>query len=445
MKKRIIIIILFISFTAPAQTISGNLKNHAGQQISLTGFNYYKNYELANASVDSLGNFVLNYPKEYKGMAILKTQDKSSIVFVLVEPTIYLKGNHLTETDSLQFTNSLENNIFVKYAKEQRFRGNAVSALDFLDPLYQNQLLFAKQKKFLKKIKKEQARLQKEDMKFFSNLPHHSYARWFIPHRKFIHEMPIIVRRKTEKIPNAINQFRNIDFNNTNFKTSGLFKEVVEGHYLLLENMGQSLDSMYVQMNLSSTYLINNLQKDEVLLNEVSAQLFDYFEKRSLFKASEYLSVTLLNQNQLRLNDHLIGKLEGYRKLKVGAIAPDIQLTTTKKLSDIQRPKLVIFGASWCLKCKTDTKEIFKLYDTWKAKNIEIVYISIDTAEQEFEAAYGNMPWKTYCDFKGWATQAAKDYYISGTPSYFLLDVNNKILVRPNTVLHANVWIERKL
>ena len=42
-------------------------------------------------------------------------------------------------------------------------------------------------------------------------------------------------------------------------------------------------------------------------------------------------------------------------------------------------------------------------------------------------------------------TPAAKDYYITGTPTYFLLDENNKILARPNSVEHANVLIDFRL
>ncbi|MFI1770625.1 peroxiredoxin family protein [Thalassobellus citreus] len=441
MKKTIIIFTLLSSVITTAQAIKGTLKQQIGQQISLTGFNYYETIELAKDTIDAAGNFTLNYPKNYKGMGILKTQDKSKLVFVLTKPDINLTGNHLLETDSLQFTNSYENKNFMQYAKQQGLRGNALSALEFLLPLYKNTPLLATQKKFLKTITKEQIRLQKEDDSFVSNLDNNSYVRWFIPYRKLVQEMPIIVRKKTEQIPQAITQFRNIDFNHPNFKTSGLFKEVIEGHYLLLENMGQSLDSMYVQMNLSSQYLIDNLKNNDSLLNIVSSKLFKYLEKRSLYKASEYLSLSLLNNNQCSLTDDLAAKLESYRKMKVGNIAPDILLENNTKLSDLKSNKLVVFGASWCPTCKKDALELLKHYDAWQTKNLNIIYISIDTDEKAFKLAYANTPWQMYCDFNGWNTQAAKDYHVTGTPSYFLLDKNNKIIKRPVSVKHADVLI----
>jgi peroxiredoxin len=432
------------SVLTTAQTLTGNLKNHAGQQINLTGLNYYQAIELAKDTIDAAGNFTLNYPKNYMGMGILKTQDNNSLVLMLTEPNIQLKGTHVTEADSLVYSNSNNNTLFLNYAKARGIREAAWVALKYLQPLYQNQKELQNQTQLANQITTEITRLEQKDTDFLKQLDANSYLHWFIPMRTLVNEMPKTYNRYTERIPQNIQQFRSIDFKHPNFKTSGLFKELIEGHYMLLENMGQSIDSINVQMNLSTKHLINNLQENDSLLNKVSNNLFNYFEKRSLFTASEYLSVSLLTNNQCALTEDLAAKLESYRKMKVGNIAPDI-LLNNNKLSDVKTNKLVVFGASWCPNCKTEALELLKHYDAWKTKNVEIIYISIDTDKTAYETAYKNAPWQTYCDFKGWQTQAAKDYYITGTPSYFLLDADNKILVRPNSVAHANAWITQKL
>ena len=449
MKKVSILITLLCTLITTAQTLTGTLKHHAGQQVTLTGFNYYQTTELAKDTIDANGNFTLNYPKEYKGMGVLNTQDNNSLVLMLTEPNIQLKGTHVTEADSLVYSNSNNNTLFLNYAKARGIREAAWVALKYLQPLYQDQKELQNQTQLANQITTEITRLEQKDTDFLKQLDANSYLRWFIPMRTLVNEMPKTYNRYTERIPQNIQQFRSIDFNHPNFKTSGLFKELIEGHYMLLENMGQSLDSSNVQMNLSTKYLIDNLQKNDSLLNTVSNNLFNYFEKRSLFKASEYLSISLLTNSQCSLTEDLTAKLESYRKMKVGNIAPDIefksQKSKVKSLYDIKTNKLVVFGASWCPNCKAEALELLKHYDAWKAKNVEIVYISIDTDKTAFEEAYKNAPWQTHCDFKGWDSTAAKDYHITGTPSYFLLDENNKILVRPNTVLHANVWITEKL
>lgn len=449
MKKVSILITLLCTLITTAQTLTGTLKHHAGQQVTLTGFNYYQTTELAKDTINANGNFTLNYPKEYKGMGVLNTQDNNSLVLMLTEPNIQLIGTHVTEADSLVYSNSNNNTFFLNYAKARGIREAAWVALKYLQPLYQDQKELQNQTQLANQITTEITRLEQKDTDFLKQLDSDSYLRWFIPMRTLVNDMPKTYNRYTERIPQNIQQFRSIDFKHPNFKTSGLFKELIEGHYMLLENMGQSLDSSNVQMNLSTKYLIDNLQKNDSLLNKVSNNLFNYFEKRSLFTASEYLSISLLTNSQCSLTEDLTSKLESYRKMKVGNIAPDIefksQKSKVKSLYDIKTNKLVVFGASWCPNCKAEALELLKLYDAWKAKNVEIIYISIDTDKTAFEEAYKNAPWQTHCDFKGWDTQAAKDYYITGTPSYFLLDENNKILVRPNTVLHANVWITEKL
>jgi thiol-disulfide isomerase/thioredoxin len=443
------IVFLFLSllsfFLTTAQTINANLKHHAGQQISLTGFNYYQPIELAKDTIDASGNYTLNYPKDYKGMGVLNTQDNNSLVLMLTEPSIQLKGTHITEADSLVYSNSNNNTLFLNYAKARGIREAAWVALKYLQPLYQDQKELHNQTELASQITKEITRLEQKDTDFIKQLEDNSYLRWFIPMRTLVNEMPKTYNKYTERIPQNIKQFRSIDFKHPNFKTSGLFKDLIEGHYMLLENMGQSLDSSNVQMNLSTKYLVDNLKDNNVLLNDVCGQLYNYFEKRSLFKASEYLSLTLLNDNQCSLNDDLAAKLESYRKLKVGATAPDILFDNNQKLSEIKTNKLLVFGASWCPNCKTEALELSKHYDTWKTKNVEIVYISIDTDKAAFVTAYKNAPWQTHCDYKGWDTQAALDYHITGTPSCFLLDENNTILLRPNNVDHANAWISQKL
>ena len=445
MKYIILTVVLSTSLALHCQTLNGTLEQHAGQQISLTGFHYYQSLELSKTIADSLGHFSLHYPKEYTGMAVLKTQDNSSFVVALTTQHIRLKGTHLKEPDSMVFENSTDNTNFMHYAKTQGVYANAASAWNYLEQLYQKEPLFNRQNRIKSTIVKEQQRLKTEDEDFIANLDKTSYVRWFIPYRKLLQEMPSVAKKEPQRIPELLQQFRTTNFNHPHFKTSGLFKELIEGHYMLLENMGQPLDSVYNQMNISTQHLIDNLQTNDSLLNAVGDQLFNYLEKRSLFKASEYLSVSLLNNIQCALEANLIAKLESYRKLKVGAIAPDISIQNTSKLSAIKTNKLVVFGASWCPTCKKDTSELLKYYTNWKAKNIEIVYISIDTDKTAFESAYKSMPWQSYCDYKGWETQAAKDYYISGTPSYFLLEATNKILLRPNSLAHANAWIVQNL
>jgi len=443
-KKLTLIALIFTLQQTTAQTITGILKHHAGQELSLVGFNNYKTVELAKTQTDSLGNFTLNYPKAYKGMALLKSQDKNSLVLLLNQTFTNIKGTHISETDSLQL-NATENKLFFNYATGQGYLTNALNAWKYLDKLYNTQALFKKQETAKNSIQKELKRIKAEDTKLVNSLDKNSYLAWFIPIRKLIQETPTIMRTETERIPEAIAQFRNTNFNNPNFKTSGVLREYIEKHYFLIENMGLSIDSVAVQMNLSSNALINNIKDNKGLLNKISENLFTYLEKRSLYKSSEYLAVTLLKDHQKDLDINVINRLEKYVALKVGNTAPDIQLTNSK-LSNIKKPILLVFGASWCPLCKTEALELLKYYDAWKSKkDVEVVYISIDTDKEAYKTAYQNAPWQSYCDYKGWDTKAAKDYFVNATPTYILLDKDMKILVHPSSIGQVDAWVNYRL
>jgi len=77
----------------------------------------------------------------------------------------------------------------------------------------------------------------------------------------------------------------------------------------LIENSGRSSDSVYIEMNKSIDILIENLLLDEKKLNEITEHLFKVLEKRSLFNASEYLALKLLNEQGRTINNDFAAQL----------------------------------------------------------------------------------------------------------------------------------------
>jgi len=107
--------------------------------------------------------------------------------------------------------------------------------------------------------------------------------------------------------------------------------------------------------------IIENLLTAQKKLNQISEYLFKLLEKCSLFEASKYLALKLLNQKKYTINKNLSAQLEIYRAMKKGIIVPDFDfinncLSTNyepdkqlQKLSDLKSKFYVIlFGASWC-------------------------------------------------------------------------------------------------
>lgn len=165
--KNIIFTILFINIVtlADAQNLSGQFTEHAGQTLVLKGFNYYENYELAKTTLDSLGQFSLQYPKAYKGVGVLQFQDKNNLVLLLTEPDIKLQGTHIKERDNLQYINSPNNIDFASFATHYQQEKQAYKAWRYLQRKYSADKALLPHKKVLKIIRTETQRIEERQKK----------------------------------------------------------------------------------------------------------------------------------------------------------------------------------------------------------------------------------------------------------------------------------------
>ena len=91
----------------------------------------------------------------------------------------------------------------------------------------------------------------------------------------------VVAQYPTNEIPATIAAFRALDYTDKRLYKSGLFKDAIESHFWLLENCGKSLDSVFIEMQLSIDAMLVNLVKDEQKLNEVTDYLFDLLERHS--------------------------------------------------------------------------------------------------------------------------------------------------------------------
>jgi thiol-disulfide isomerase/thioredoxin len=443
------------SFSLDAQyTITGDFPHLAGQQVHLVSFNGFGIYSIDSTKVSVNGHFTLRYTSGDRGMGCLVAEDNKPYFVVLANEDVLLKGEALSSPETAVCISGKENQLFTNYAVDYPKRQQALSAWDYLLKIYQVDSLFINHKEAFNSIQREIQLLNKEDKDFLGNLDPDSYVSWYLPVRKLVSSVSNVAQYKTEEIPSTISAFRKLDYTDTRLYKSGLLKDVIDSHYWLLENMGQSLDSIYREMNISTDYLIASLSKVETKFNEITRYLFSLLEQRSLFQASEYLAIKALTQNSCALNHDFANQLESYRAMKKGNTAPDIvfagdvfknglAIKTPKRLSEIEVSfKVVVFGAGWCPKCMEDLPQIQQLYGKWKSKGVEVVFVSLDTDVVSFRNFAKTFPFISFCDSKKWETQAALDYYVFATPTLFLLDSAQKIILRPNSVAQIDAWVD---
>ena len=109
-----------------------------------------------------------------------------------------------------------------------------------------------------------------------ANLPEGSYVSYYLPLRKLVSSVSTIAQYRTEEIPATFAAFRKMDYTDPRLDKSGLLKDAVESHFWLIENSGRSLDSVYIEMQISIDSMLENLLTDETKLNEITEHLFKF-------------------------------------------------------------------------------------------------------------------------------------------------------------------------
>ena len=427
-----------------AQSISGNFTLLANQEIKLEGFSGLNTYLISSTKVDETGSFKLPYSKSDYGVGYLMSADENPLFVILSGEDIEILGEALSYTETLNITRGQENQYFEQFAKEHPKREQALSAWIYLEKIYTSDSLFAFQEAPNQAIQKEKQRIKSEDALFLSKLSEDSYVSWFLPTRKLVSSVSTVAQYRPEEISATISAFRAIDYTDNRLYKSGLFKDAIEGHFWLLENSGKPLDSVFIEMQFSIDAMMVNLVKDDKKLNEVTTYLFDLLERHSLSQAAEYLALKVLNETSCTLDNDLAKQLESYRAMKKGNIAPNINFgnsdylngvkqTIFNSLTNLTTPyTLVVFGASWCPKCVEEIPKLTDNYVKWRNLGVEVVYISLDTEQEDFEKSVSSYPFFAYCDYKKWDSKVAQDYYVFGTPTFYLLDNKREILLRAN-------------
>lgn len=445
------------SFHACAQhTITGTFPALAGQQVRLVGFNGFDIYTIDQSQVNQQGVFHLTYTDTDFGMGYLAAEDNKAFFVILANEVLELEGEALSFPETVTITSGMQNRLFGQYATEHPRREQALSAWIYLENIYSQDTLFSIYSVPRKAIGHEKERIKAEDRAFLDRLDTSSYVSWFLPTRKLVSSVSTIAQYRTEEIPETVESFRKLDYTDTRLYKSGLFKEAIESHFWLLENSGRSLDSVYIEMNTSIDRMMVYLVKDEERLNQVADYLFSLLERHSLFGASEYLALKVLNEAGCTVDVNLARQLESYRVMKKGNTAPDFQFKgdlitpgyiatgiIPAKLSDIKSDYIVVvFGASWCPKCSDELGGMTRVYDKWKKHGVELVFVSLDEDNKTFTDFAGKFPFISMCDYGKWNSPVVEAWYVSGTPAIYLLDNKREILLHPNSFNQMDAWVE---
>lgn len=450
----LLLLIVVFATKAEAQSVRGTFPALAGQSVTLTGYDGMTTTRIGQTRADTQGRFTIPYRADQRGMGVLSVSQEESMLLVLSGEDIILSGQAFSDPDTITIEQSEENKLFDRFADEHPLREQAISAWTYLMRLYETEDVFREQTDVKEGIRAEMERLRNEDQAFLAGLNPDMYISFYLPLRKLVLAVPAIAQYRTEELPGAIATFRSLDYTDRRLMQSGLLQSVLESHVWLIENSGQSLDRAFSELNHSLDLMIAQLVAHPGHLNEIMLFLFDFMEQRSLFTSSEYMALQLLENHGEVLSNRLASRLEQYRAVRVGNIAPDIRFE-----GQVMRPQgvapevdrlsavdtdyvLVVFAAGWCPHCREMMPNLVSRSRVWKQQGVEVVMVNLDDSRATFDRFTEGAPFFITSDFQRWSTPAVRDYHVQSIPSMFLLDRDRQIVLRPNSVSHMDSWVD---
>lgn len=133
----------------------------------------------------------------------------------------------------------------------------------------------------------------------------------------------------------------------------------------------------------------------------------------------------------------ILQKIDGAKSAQINTIAKSFKQKTDKGQefnSEEFKGKYVLldFWASWCAPCRKEHPKLIELYKQYKAKNFEIVSVSLDAEKSAWLNAIvkDKINWTQISDLKGQQNEIAVAYGVQSIPTNFLIDTQGKIIAK---------------
>jgi thiol-disulfide isomerase/thioredoxin len=430
LKKFYLFLFLFVSTALFAQKqITGQLKPKGDYKTILMyktegAFQYYK----ASAKVDENGLFGFKLPENFqKGSykLVYEAQKDLAVNIIYNNKDISLAFNPEDVINSIFFYESENNTLLYDYVKTISTEYDELNTIQKKYYIDNSKELARKYNSKLAKIKVYQ--------NYFDKQAKGKIAQHFIrAFPKPISETPLnsLVEKLDFLKKNYLN---NINFQDSTLRNSALLIDrlneyIFDLNEAMAKKKNQAIDLNMVDVALSK--IADSKFKNEVVYS-LTSSAFDPYSS-----TYDNLLDHLFRNYYTKLAEEAKNKkftLMVQAKLNaiVGKKAPNINFEDSSLYAIQSDSILIIFWSTTCSHC---LKEIPKVYEEFaNSKNLKVVMVGLEDEYSDWINVSLTFPkWIQKRANGKWKNPIAIAYNIKGTPAYFLLDKNKKIIAKPN-------------
>ncbi|MCK9481484.1 MAG: TlpA family protein disulfide reductase [Bacteroidia bacterium] len=236
------------------------------------------------------------------------------------------------------------------------------------------------------------------------------------------------------------NYWKNINLTDTRLLHTFLYRDLLEEYI-----------SFYFDENLSpyeqDSMLMVGVKKAMDAFSETEAHrnfaynfLINGFESQQNTELISYITIHYAAPEQCDTEgtESSVDKVaQANERMRPGKPAPELPLLNTDgsplTLREIKSDTvLVLFFSSQCSHCVKALPELDKMI---RNTHIQVVAVSTDKDETEYSRYIKKYPdWIHYCDFRAGDSRPVREYNISSTPTFILLDKDRRIIDKYRTV-----------
>ena len=451
MYKKTLFILALISFTVNAQdTIRGVMKPAKNYSyIILNQLNTVNKKYIANAEVKD-GKFKIAVPKGTKsGMYRLEYDVNKNLFidFLYNNEDIDFEFHPEYPNDIVKFNKSDENKLFQNYIDEV---SGVQNKLDSVQVKY-FQTKDKKEEKRLSSLYEKELKVLKTKYTLFHKKSKGKMASHFIKASNR-HYNTKLIKDTNEYLDNLkLHYFDNIDFNDKVLANSSLFIDRVMDYILYLTN-SKDHDKALELRKKAITFSLDKITSSE-LKNDIMQSLLYLFAQQENKEITDYIFKNHFGKLPIALQDfEFKNMINDMFKTTIGQPAPNIEWEVYGKpfsLVTLEKTDyyVVVFWSSTCPHC---LKELPK-YNEFLAKNKNITTIAIGLEDDNSKTGWKEETFYLenlthhVLGLGKWKSKYAKDYGVTGTPSYYVLDSNKKIIAKPYDYKKLRAFFEKEI